>query len=120
MNRTQTHDYKLASKGKRFLATLVETIIITVFVYILQSFTSIKILEIGIKGEFIYYGFVAVVIGSFYPQYLGNIGHAIFKLKVISSETGEDYNQQIAVKRVKEGIKGILNIICVVNTKLIN
>ena len=26
-----------------------------------------------------------------------------------SFETGEDYNQQIAVKRVKEGIKGILN-----------
>jgi len=94
MNKTQTHDYKLASKGKRLLATIVESIIIAIFVYILQSITSsgtIRLLESGLKGELLYYGFIAVVIGSLYPQYLGNLGHAIFKLKVISSETGEDY-----------------------------
>ncbi|KAA3645574.1 MAG: RDD family protein [Bacteroidetes bacterium] len=102
MNKTQTHGYKLASKGKRLLATIVESIIIAIFVYILQSLNhagSIGLLENGLKGELVYYGFISVVIGSFYPQYIGNIGHAIFGLKVISSENGEDY---------KTSFKGII------------
>ena len=84
-------NYKLASKGKRLLATIVESIIIAVLIYIFQSIKTIEILEAGMKGELIYYGFISIVIGSFYPQYIGNIGHAFFNLKVISSETGEDY-----------------------------
>ena len=102
MKENKVSNYKLASKGKRLLATIVESIIIAIFVYILQSLNSsgsLKILESGLKGELVYYAFLSILIGSFYPQLFGNIGHAIFNLKVISSETGEDY---------KTSFKGII------------
>ncbi len=92
------HGYKIASKGKRFAATLVEgTIFMTalMLVYLMfgkspQEFWS----EFNENFEWIdllYSLITGIVIGStFYPYYSGNLGHKIFKLKVISLETGED------------------------------
>ena len=35
-----------------------------------------------------------IVVGAiFYPMFIGNLGHKIFNLKVISSETGADYSR---------------------------
>ena len=53
----------------------------------------------------------SVILGAIcYPYLKGNIGHNLFKLKVISSETGEDYSKssQGAFRELLKATLGIL------------
>lgn len=93
-----THGYKLASRSKRFLASVVETVIFTLFMalaflgigesfveYLNRDFELLEIFSSAMAG--------IVIGGVFYPMFSGNLGHRIFKIKVISAETGEDYDK---------------------------
>lgn len=98
MSQSTIHGYKLASKGKRFLAAFTEVVIYTVlniaiFSILGKSFSEyiesdFQLIDIG------YSAIIGLLVGAiFYPIFTGNLGHKIFNLKVISEETGEDYNK---------------------------
>ncbi|WP_299668281.1 RDD family protein [uncultured Polaribacter sp.] len=54
-----------------------------------------------------------LVIGAiFYPIFIGNLGHRIFNLKVISSENGEDYKKP-EKGAIREGLKHVLGILII-------
>ena len=98
MNKKTTHGYQLASKGKRLIATLCEGIIfilITLGIYLILGKSISEYWNSDF--EFIDVGFSAItglIVGAiFYPMFIGNLGHRIFSLKVISAETGEDYKK---------------------------
>lgn len=98
MDSTIIHGYKLASKSKRFLASVVETVIFTLFMALVflgigESFVEYLNRDFEFL-EIVYSAMAGIVIGGFfYPLFSGNLGHKIFKIKVISSETGEDYDK---------------------------
>ena len=97
------HGYKLASKSKRLIATTTETLISLLIIFGIfklypggtfdeywesldtwETIESIDIISSVVSG---------LIFGAvFYPIFSGNLGHKIFNLKVISEETGEDYN----------------------------
>ena len=95
------HGYKLASKSKRLIVTITETLI-----GLLIIFGIFKLYPGGTFDEYwertweatesidiIYSAVSGLIFGAvFYPIFSGNLGHKIFNLKVISEETGEDYN----------------------------
>lgn len=102
MKETQNHGYKLASKGKRFIASIIESVLFILATLIIYSILGISISEYwNSEFELIEIGYSAIIgllVGAiFYPIFIGNLGHKIFNLKVISTETGEDY------KRAKKG-----------------
>ena len=89
--------YKLATKWERFIASLIETLILIIPILIIT------------KGEYLnndsYISFYDIIIntilavivgGLMYPIWSGNIGHKIFGLKVISKEDGEDIKKPIS------------------------
>ncbi len=102
--------YELASSTQRFLASLVESIILCIPLFVIfgtdfGDFFSIKSLLTQI--------FFGVVSGAlFYQSWSGNLGHKIFGLKVISSIDGKDQNNAVAgIKR--EVLKNVLFLIIV-------
>lgn len=102
MKETQNHGYKLASKGKIFIASIIESVLFILATLIIYSILGISISEYwNSEFELIEIGYSAIIgllVGAiFYPIFIGNLGHKIFNLKVISTETGEDY------KRAKKG-----------------
>ena len=108
------HGYKLATKGSRFLASLSETIIYTVVVFIpyeiLKALSSREFLNrdsYWLEIDFIAL-FCLVVGGIFYPLFSGNLGHRLFGLKVINQNTGEDYNRA-ADGAIRELLKGVFS-----------
>lgn len=89
--------YQLASRGKRCLATLTETIIYTfvmlgIYLVFGKSFNyywerELELIDIPVSA------ITGLIVGAvFYPLFSGNLGHRIFNLKVISAETGKELN----------------------------
>ena len=114
INSNLVHGYTLASKGTRFLANLLETVIysITVFMpYTIYKTASFKEL-LNADSNPIGFGFAAVfglIVGAiFYPIFTGNLGHRIFGLKVISSETGDNY-KKASEGAIRELLKGVFS-----------
>ena len=98
MDGTIIHGYKLASKSKRLFASLIEGVIymllvMVVFLGIGKSFVEYLNRDFEFL-EIVYSAMAGIVIGGiFYPLFSGNLGHRILNIKVISEETGEDYNK---------------------------
>ncbi|WP_200861872.1 helix-turn-helix domain-containing protein [Cyclobacterium qasimii] len=92
------HGYKLAPKRIRLLANLTEFFIF--FVIFIGPILLYKILtkdmdpNVGafVKIEHLVF-FSLLVGGVLYPVFSGNLGHKIFKLKVICAESGGDYKK---------------------------
>ncbi len=83
--------YKLASKWERFIATLIEVLLILIPVLIITEgrylkdwdYLSIRNIEIDV--------IIAIIVGGLmYPVWSGHIGHKIFGIKVISKTSGKD------------------------------
>lgn len=113
-DRSLVHGYRLASKGTRFLATFTEAIIY--FIFIITPYT---IYHSSSFREFLGGGSSPIGVGLtaifsllagavFYPVFTGNLGHRMFGLKVISSETGEDYTKATD-GAIREFLKGMLS-----------
>lgn len=121
-NINLVHGYLLAPKGIRFLANLLETFIysITIFMpYTVYTIVSLKKSHTEfnfIDSNPIGFGFAALfglITGAiFYPLFTGNLGHKIFGLKVISSETGNDYNKA-ADGGIRELLKGVFSFLII-------
>ena len=108
MKDNNLYGYNLASKGTRFLANLTEGLIYLTFaagIYFILGYpirdifnSDFELSEVGYSAIF------GLIVGAiFYPIFTGNLGHKIFGLKVISSETGEDYK-----KSTEGGIRELL------------
>ena len=98
MKKNNTYGYKLASKGKRLIASLIEGIIfmtLAMGLYLILGKSISELWNIDFELiEILYSAVAGLVVGAiFYPMFTGNLGHRIFNLKVISSETGEDYKK---------------------------
>ena len=98
MKEVNTHGYQLASKGKRFIASLVEGIIfilLTMGIYLILGKSVSEYWNSDFELiEIVYSAISGLIVGAiFYPMFIGNLGHRIFNLKVISEETGKDYNK---------------------------
>lgn len=115
MNESQIHEYKLASKGKRLLAFLIESLILTpvsIGIHLIfgQSISEYWSSDFELV-EIIYSAISGLIFGAiFYPLFAGNIGHRIFNLKVISTESGEDYNkaEKGAIRECLKHVLGFL------------
>ena len=122
MNETKTHGYRLASKGKRLIATITEAIIfglVILVIYLIMG-KSLSQFWADLDSDFkfldIVYALVTgIIIGAiFYPIFFGNLGHRIFNLKVISEETGEDYKKP-EEGAMREGLKHVLGYLFIPN-----
>lgn len=117
-NINQLHGYILATKGTRFLANLVETFIYSVAIFIpytVYTFSSLKEFinqdsnPIGVEFAAIF----GLIVGAvFYPIFTGNLGHRIFGLKVICSETGSDFNKA-SDGAIRELLKGVFSFLII-------
>jgi uncharacterized RDD family membrane protein YckC len=104
--------YKLAGRGDRFVASLVEAILLIIPMLILfgksyfdedvYSFASIVSAAI----------FSALLGAVFYTFWSGNLGHKIMGLKVISSVDGSDQNNALA-GALRESLKDIFSLIII-------
>jgi uncharacterized RDD family membrane protein YckC len=120
MTEEQTHGYKLASKGKRLIAYLTEGIIFGLIFLTIYLILGMSVSEFwnDVNSDFefldIIYSLVTGLIigGIFYPMFIGNLGHRIFNLKVISSENGEDYKKP-EKGAIREGLKHALGILII-------
>jgi len=107
-----THGYRLASKGKRLIARLVDGIFFTFLAIGINVILGNSVADYWNDDfeliEIVYSAISGLIFGAiFYPLFTGNLGHRIFNLKVISSETGEDYNK--AEKgAIREFLKNVL------------
>ncbi len=101
--------YEIASKGTRFLASFVEFLIVFAVILIPIVFYVIitKDLNLSKPSTFTNIIYPLLMGGIFYPLFSGNLGHKIFNLKVISSETGENYNKA-ADGAIREFLKYML------------
>jgi len=96
MPEDSAFQYKIASKGKRLLAHLLEGIIYTIIVLgyykiLGNSIDDYLNREINVE-DFLYSSLASIITGFiFYPLFSGNLGHKILGLKVISSKSGEEY-----------------------------
>jgi len=91
-------NYQLASKGKRFLASLVEGVILstaTIGLYLILGYSIEEYLNEDFQLSDILYSAISGLLAGaiFYPIFTGNLGHRIFNLKVISAETGADFDR---------------------------
>lgn len=118
INNKLVFGYTLASKGTRFLANLLETLIYTIFILIpyiiyttpsFREFLSTDTNHLGI-GSIAIFGLVVGAI--FYPIFTGNLRHRIFGLKVISSESGDDFNKA-SDGAIRELLKAVLSVLLV-------
>lgn len=110
--RKKAHGYTIAAKGDRLAATLVEEIIFgVVFFGGFEIFGgSLKVFFIDDLEpiDVVYSVVYGIVVGAiFYPLFSGNLGHRIFNLKVISAETGADYNKA-ENGAIRECLKSVL------------
>ena len=93
--------YTLGSRGKRLAGHLLEgaiylTIFIlpTLYLIITSTVEGKKYEPLGFLNSYIIGVIFYLLVGAvFYPLFSGNLGHRIFGLKVISSESGTDYNK---------------------------
>jgi len=113
MSEKKIHGYNLASKTQRLFATLVEALIFScliVLIYVISGNPPFKFWEDDFKLiEIVYSALSAIVVGAiFYPLLIGNLGHRIFNLKVISVQTGEDYKTS-AKGALREFLKSVLS-----------
>ncbi len=101
--------YEIASKGTRFLASFVEFLIVFAVILIPIVFYVIitKDRNLSKLSTFTNIIYPLLMGGIFYPLFSGNLGHKIFNLKVISSETGENYNKA-ADGAIREFLKYML------------
>lgn len=104
--------YKLASKGTRFLATLTDaiicmTVIWTPYIIYKVSKNDFHANDIGTTNIGYQAVYVLFVGALFYPMFSGNLGHRIFNLKVISSETGNNFDKA-SDGAIREFLKGFL------------
>ena len=113
MTNNKLHGYTLASKGTRFIASLTEGIIYFIFmagIYFMLGYPIRDLLNSDFELSEIGYSAIAgLIVGAiFYPIFTGNLGHKIFGLKVISSETGEDYKKSTE-GAMRELLKNVLS-----------
>ncbi len=115
MNENNTYGYNLASKGKRLIASLVEGMIFFVLamgIYLILGKSVSELWNHDFELIEITYSVTAgLIVGAiFYPMFIGNLGHRIFNLKVISSETGEDYStaEKGAIRELLKYVLGYL------------
>jgi len=115
MKNNNLHGYNLASKGTRFLANLTEGIIYLIFfagIYFILGLPIRELLETDFSlSEIGYSAIFGLIVGAiFYPLFTGNLGHKIFGLKVIYSETGEDYKKSTegAIRELLKQVLGFL------------
>lgn len=104
--------YKLAGRGDRFVASLVEAIIFIIPMLIVfgASYFDEDVYSFGsIAGGAI---FSAVLGAVFYSFWSGNLGHKIMGLKVISSVDGSDQNKAL-IGALREGLKNIFSLILI-------
>ncbi|MFV8226109.1 RDD family protein [Christiangramia aquimixticola] len=92
------HGYELASKSDRLFASIIQSVILTlglILIYLLINEPISEIWKDDIELTDVLFAVIqAIIIGIvFYPLFSGNLGHKIFGLKVISSETGADFNK---------------------------
>jgi transcriptional regulator with XRE-family HTH domain len=115
-NINQVHGYILASKGTRFLANLLETFIfsITIFIpYVVYTCSSLIEFRDSNPIGFRFAAIFGLIVGAiFYPLFTGNLGHRIFGLKVISAESGNDYNKAYE-GAIRELLKGVLSFLLI-------
>ncbi len=105
----------MASKGDRLKATIVEGLIyvpclIGLYAIFDQSYWEYFNEELKLT-DILYAGIFSLLIGAvWYPLFSGNLGHRIFKLKVISLESGKDYekSQEGAIREFLKSILGFL------------
>lgn len=96
MEQTPEYQYMIASKGKRFLAHLLEGVIYLFFTLLYYKILGNSVddylnREINV-ADFLYSALSSIITGFlFYPLFSGNIGHKLMGLKVISSRSGEEY-----------------------------
>jgi len=96
MEQTPEYQYMIASKGKRFLAHLLEGVIYLFFTLLYYKILGNSVddylnREINV-ADFLYSALSSIITGFlFYPLFSGNIGHKLMGLKVISSKSGEEY-----------------------------
>ncbi len=114
-NTNLIHGYTLASKGIRFSANLLETFIYIAtiwFPYLIYKTSSLKSLLNGEDSNPFGFTFAAIfglIVGAiFYPIFTGNLGHKIFGLKVISSESGNDF-KKASGGAIRELLKGVFS-----------
>ncbi len=115
MNENNTHGYKLASIGKRLMASIVEGMIYFVFamgIYLIMGKSVSELWNPDFELiEITYSATAGLIVGAiFYPMFIGNLGHRILNLKVISSETGEDYStaEKGAIRELLKYVLGYL------------
>ena len=115
MNDNNLYGYNLASKGTRFLANLTEGLIYFIFmagIYFILGYPIRELFDSDFELSEIGYSAIAgLIVGAiFYPIFTGNLGHKIFGLKVISSETGEDYKKSTegAIRELLKHVLGYL------------
>ena len=120
MKEEQIHGYKLASKGKRLIANITEGLIFGIIflgIYLILG-KSVSEFWNDLFGDFelldiVYSLVIGIIIGGiFYPIFIGNLGHRIFNIKVISEETGEDYKKP-EKGAIREGLKHVLGILII-------
>ena len=115
MNENPVHKYKIASKGKRLLAHMIEGVIYLLismmyFMALGSSFDDYFNREVNMT-DVLYSALATIVTGFiFYPIFSGNLGHKLLGLKVISSKTGEEYNvaSDGAIRELLKYLGGLL------------
>lgn len=115
MKDNNLYGYNLASKGRRFLANLTEGLIYLALVagiYLILGYPVRELFDSDFELSDIGYSAIfGLIVGAiFYPIFTGNLGHKIFGLKVISSETGEDYKKSTegAIRELLKNVLGYL------------
>ena len=113
MNEKKIHGYILASKWDRFIASLVEGILFTLlllggFLLFGKSIPEYWNSDLTLM-DVVYSAISGLIVGAiFYPLFVGNLGHKIFNLKVISEETGKDY-KKAEKGAIRECLKYVLS-----------
>lgn len=90
--------YQLGERKMRFLAMVTEALIYGLMAFLIMTSMGYDVSERPDTGPIITWtdvlssAITSFLTGMlFYPLFSGNLGHRIFGLKVISSETGHDY-----------------------------
>ena len=119
MKDNKLYGYNLASKVTRLMAHLTEAVIYLIFMSGIYFILGYPIIEVFNRDfELFRIGYSAIfglIVGAiFYPMYTGNLGHKIFGLKVIYSETGEDY-KKTSEGAIRESLKKVLGYLVIPN-----
>ncbi|MBZ9631827.1 RDD family protein [Salegentibacter sp. LM13S] len=111
----RVHGYELASKGDRLVAAIVRSIIILmafILIYTVLGTPISEVLNSDADLTDMLFGIIqSLILGAiFYPLFIGNIGHKIFGLKVISVENGEDFKKydEGALREALKNLSGYL------------